>query len=285
MKATKKIVGAACALVAAVALSAGSTFAWFTTSAEVTATGMHVQAVVPSSLMINPSHDAWNESNTTAGIALKSNPAWSSKGVNFETVSGANKLADAVTMELSTNKLVLSSYVGTDSGTGTATGDAISRGEITMASYSSSYVACFPITFYRQTSDTNEIDLYAHVNARHGETVPNTDKTLHFLHVGFLAESYATQDAETPTYTWASTFEEEDKTTAGCEFLTTSETPAPKYDTVKIGSLQYTKATKVLMVVYFEGNDKDCYNNNALSVHDIELSVIFNFSNETPSYT
>ncbi len=35
MKATKKIVGAACALVAAVALSAGSTFAWFTSNAEV----------------------------------------------------------------------------------------------------------------------------------------------------------------------------------------------------------------------------------------------------------
>ena len=35
MKATKKIVGAACALVAAVALSAGSTFAWFTSNANV----------------------------------------------------------------------------------------------------------------------------------------------------------------------------------------------------------------------------------------------------------
>ncbi|MCM1438707.1 MAG: SipW-dependent-type signal peptide-containing protein [Roseburia sp.] len=36
MKATKKIVGAACALVAAVALSAGSTFAWFTSNSNVT---------------------------------------------------------------------------------------------------------------------------------------------------------------------------------------------------------------------------------------------------------
>lgn len=35
MKATKKIVGASCALVAAVALSAGSTFAWFTSNANV----------------------------------------------------------------------------------------------------------------------------------------------------------------------------------------------------------------------------------------------------------
>lgn len=44
MKATKKIVGAACALVAAVALSAGSTFAWFAANTSVKATGMSVSA-------------------------------------------------------------------------------------------------------------------------------------------------------------------------------------------------------------------------------------------------
>ena len=42
MKATKKIVGATAALVAAVALSAGSTFAWFATNSTVTATGLSV---------------------------------------------------------------------------------------------------------------------------------------------------------------------------------------------------------------------------------------------------
>lgn len=42
MKATKKIVGAACALVAAVALSAGSTFAWFSTNGSVDATGLEI---------------------------------------------------------------------------------------------------------------------------------------------------------------------------------------------------------------------------------------------------
>lgn len=44
MKATKKIVGATCALVAAVALSAGSTFAWFSANTSVNATGMNVTA-------------------------------------------------------------------------------------------------------------------------------------------------------------------------------------------------------------------------------------------------
>jgi len=44
MKATKKIVGAACALVAAVALSAGTTFAWFAANGTVTADGLTVSA-------------------------------------------------------------------------------------------------------------------------------------------------------------------------------------------------------------------------------------------------
>lgn len=52
MKATKKIVGAACALVAAVALSAGSTFAWFNAKNEATATGLTIKATTPANLAI-----------------------------------------------------------------------------------------------------------------------------------------------------------------------------------------------------------------------------------------
>lgn len=52
MKATKKIVGAACALVAAVALAAGSTFAWFVSNGTVTATGLTVDVVTSNSYLI-----------------------------------------------------------------------------------------------------------------------------------------------------------------------------------------------------------------------------------------
>ncbi len=52
MKATKKIVGAACALVAAVALSAGSTFAWFSSNGEVTATGLKVDVKTDNSYLV-----------------------------------------------------------------------------------------------------------------------------------------------------------------------------------------------------------------------------------------
>lgn len=52
MKATKKIVGAACALVAAVALSAGSTFAWFASNETVSATGINVGATTSNMFLL-----------------------------------------------------------------------------------------------------------------------------------------------------------------------------------------------------------------------------------------
>lgn len=52
MKATKKIVGAACALVAAVALSAGSTFAWFVSNKSVTANGLEIGVVTNNSYLV-----------------------------------------------------------------------------------------------------------------------------------------------------------------------------------------------------------------------------------------
>lgn len=52
MKATKKIVGAACALVAATALAAGSTFAWFSSNGTVSATGLNVNVSTNNAYLI-----------------------------------------------------------------------------------------------------------------------------------------------------------------------------------------------------------------------------------------
>ncbi len=58
MKASKKIIGASCALVAAVALSAGSTFAWFSSNGEVTATGLQIDVNTSNAyLLISDSTD------------------------------------------------------------------------------------------------------------------------------------------------------------------------------------------------------------------------------------
>ncbi|MDE7087183.1 MAG: hypothetical protein K2O67_03220, partial [Clostridia bacterium] len=92
MKATKKIVGAACALVAAVALSAGSTFAWFASNSEVTATGMHVQATVPTNLYIEKGYIASADgvNSTTISITTSAdalNPAAVSTAAAGATIS------------------------------------------------------------------------------------------------------------------------------------------------------------------------------------------------------
>lgn len=76
MKATKKIVGAACALVAAVALSAGTTFAWFAMNNSVTATGMSVSAKSDSVFLVinqGSSFDAnGSATNVTSAASAKS---------------------------------------------------------------------------------------------------------------------------------------------------------------------------------------------------------------------
>ena len=66
MKATKKIVGATAALVAAVALSAGSTFAWFATNSTVTANGMQVTVdSTQSYLLITSGNTAFSGTSDT----------------------------------------------------------------------------------------------------------------------------------------------------------------------------------------------------------------------------
>lgn len=64
MKATKKIVGAACALVAAVGLAAGSTYAWFSSNGVVNATGLSVDVKTDNSYLVI----ARSSSDLSAGL-------------------------------------------------------------------------------------------------------------------------------------------------------------------------------------------------------------------------
>jgi hypothetical protein len=69
MKATKKIIGASCALVAALALSAGSTFAWFASNSKVSAEGMKLTAKAPSYLVIS-SEDSISASSVDSSVSF-----------------------------------------------------------------------------------------------------------------------------------------------------------------------------------------------------------------------
>ena len=70
MKATKKIVGAACALVAAVALSAGTTFAWFAANTTVTANNLTVSANTDNAYLIISQGTTLTGSSTSANSTM-----------------------------------------------------------------------------------------------------------------------------------------------------------------------------------------------------------------------
>lgn len=110
MKATKKIVGAACALVAAVALSAGSTFAWFSTNSTVTAKGLTLGVdtsteflVIKGNLSAAPSLTDFSASDTSFNFDSTNNAKLkpsAHKAFNKDDLPGENtswyyKTADA----------------------------------------------------------------------------------------------------------------------------------------------------------------------------------------------
>ena len=108
MKATKKIVGAACALVAAVALSAGSTFAWFSSNGTVDATGMKIEVSSSDAyLIIADEATKLSEEKTTMTLAsaqskLLPSAYWTKKteGEGYEDLttkaaSGVGSIVDA----------------------------------------------------------------------------------------------------------------------------------------------------------------------------------------------
>lgn len=90
MKATKKIVGAACALVAAVALSAGSTYAWFAMNQEAAATGMQITATTPANLAIVEGYKTNVTEVTKTSIVMSSGNLTNMKpvAVTTETPTG-----------------------------------------------------------------------------------------------------------------------------------------------------------------------------------------------------
>lgn len=94
MKATKKIVGAACALVAAVALSAGSTFAWFAMNDTVSATGMEVSASTASFLVITDNASNINAAATTNTIPMTSHNGTAKLMPTTHYVSGTHGSLD-----------------------------------------------------------------------------------------------------------------------------------------------------------------------------------------------
>jgi len=334
MKATKKIVGAAVALVAAVALSAGSTFAWFTAGGSVQASGMQVKATVPSSLLVGYGVDsttsATSGSTTTTDNLIKStytngnvSSAASSK-TNLVYSNTAVAMGDTKASSLAPVDIVYASEANSTSGVqaglnfykdgkGNSATDANvdDEGELvkwtkTENNDTNAYASAIAPNNTNTSSNYDDAaytalsgnaafynmclylpgDSSAKAEEDVNATVTLTTNSsagvgqLKFLHVGFLTAK-ATDSSEASSLTWTSTFK------SYYQYATTEVSGNSVEYSVSnvISKMNYASAYNVLVVVFFEGRDVDCYSNNAINTADLNVAITFETeaSSETAS--
>ena len=301
MKATKKIVGAACALVAAVALSAGSTFAWFASNSEVTATGMHVQATVPTNLYIEKGYitSADGVNKTTISITSSAdalNPAAVSKtaatGATISATSGSvtDKLyvVEAATYETdqgptSSSSGTVATYGArgtlTPATSGSDTG-AVWEGEAKTADAGAAKYAKDDYIYTADMTLANKskaADIDATITIGVDASLTSVSSTISFLRIGFLIG-----ETDGTDWTYSYVTEANDITIAS-----SSITTGTKYvydSTAKTVTVEFAKLIEnfdsnsvrtVTILVWFDGDDTDCFVNNALSVNEFNISAAF----------
>lgn len=297
MKATKKIVGASCALVAAVALSAGSTFAWFASNNKVTATGMHVQATVPTNLYIEKGYianvDSVNKDVITIGTSAAdlSPAAVSTEAVTGATISAANAsgvtklFVEQAKTYTDGNKPTATTpgTVATYTDIGTITPDmtagtvkSVWAGETADGGDAYEQIDYIYSADMTLANKSKEADIDAKVTIGVDAAITSVSQTVSFLRVGFLIGS--TTDGTTWTYDYVSA---ENDITIASNVITTGTKYV--YDaTKKTVTIEFAELIKgfksnsvrtVTLLAWFDGNDSDCFVNNAASVNEFNLSV------------
>lgn len=268
MKATKKIVGAACALVAAVALSAGSTFAWFSSNGTVRATGLTVEASTSNAYLIIGKTTADLDKNLTSitmdspSDALKPS-AYIAADYNAETDTqkaegdtwAATTLNDADATCID-NVSQWYTGVGIDANNGALKDNKvkIAEGEF------SQYVVIQDIVV--SISGTTPVN---NVNAKMTYTATNESALSCPIKVVFLYQKVAATEGANPTYGTVTTWtKEEVKASTGWE---------SGIDLGGIASPKEHIAIKVL--VYMNGNDADVKTANSGNLTGCSLAFDF----------
>ncbi len=255
MKATKKIVGATAALVAALALSAGSTFAWFSANTSVSATGMDVTVTVPTNLYIatgvQTDPDLITESTVNLNHGgLKLQPARITPDEVTDTVLNVEF---AQTFEPGQEPTITSPGTPAADGmvqVGTITVNANSPSTNEPGYEVSNYASYNQISVVRKAdTDTEQYGLNASVTIS-GIT---GDTSYKYLKVGFLNGN-----------TW---------TVKGIDGEATG-TATIQFDDLVTGINDNTPVN-FNFVIWFDGDDKDCYSNNAVNVATLSVSISF----------
>lgn len=260
----KKLIPALCLLLVSAVLMGTSTYAWFSMNTQVTATGMQVQASVPTSLVIKKTTDAdtaWSNTITLTSPGEKLNPCTpKAKAANTaDALSAFYKLtaagqalitsatnagaANLTTTADPANDTTNFESAGSLTDTGIAGYVVKEHFDLKMASSAEDQATNIKLsTIEIKNGDNNWVNIYKALRIVFKVTYDGTT-TYKVIDVGA-----ATPAGDTITITDTSTF------------VTLAE-----YETV----------CNVEMYVWYEGTDEDCFTNNALTADELTINLTF----------
>lgn len=268
MKASKKIVGAACALIASVALAAGSTFAWFSSNSQVEVTGMRLQAVVPDALFIESGivTDVKSITKTSLDYAETENHVLKPTTIEESSTEGTYVIRDAdydnwVAEPTGNTSGTPGGYIDIGTFNNQSTSFAAEDGK-TPTDYAAMYVMSVV-----RINDTKGARLEADVKIFIDETLG--DASYKFVRCGFLTSEgwVSLENTQVDNY---------------CSYLLSDlyiefhyidkYAVIPNFD----GNTPYT----IQFVVWYDGPDKDCTTYNGKVSNGMEVQITYTVGND-----
>lgn len=249
MKATKKIVGAACALVAAVALSAGSTFAWFSTNSVVKADGMTVGAQASGNLVISKDDGLDKKYSSSVTLdALKQNIApVSTDG------TGANLTTAPVFYKMS------------NPGTGMTEGSSASGIDATFEATESDYL--FDTVWVKSIGqEISGLTVNAEITSSSEKLLDNSLRLMVVSNDGF----YIFTLKEGASGEYKAVIDASGGLSASNVTLSTKDST-----NILASGLTAEQEYELDIYIWFEGQDASCTTVNALNVEDTTISISF----------
>lgn len=262
MKATKKIVGATCALVAAVALSAGSTFAWFASNTNVTASGMNVTAKSESTYLAIAQTISGGKIGNGTTINLSS-VTGTVLPVSFATSEIKNEAGD--TTLVTANKWYKANGTATDNGA--AVKD--SKEELTI-SEESGIGSASGSDYYVYT------EFYVGLAEGSSATTKGIQADVTF--------SAATESNLNKSFTVAIDYDAQPTISIDQYYVYGAATgPVTKYSSAYLAASVTTTPVKVKVYLYFDGEDTNCTTANAINLDAITVNLKFTVNEDLHS--
>lgn len=261
----KKLIPALCLLLVSAVLMGTSTYAWFSMNTQVTATGMQVQASVPTSLVIKKTADAdtaWNNTITlTTPDNNKLNPCTpKAKAANTaDALSAFYKLTEAGQALITSATNAGAANLTTTADPANDTTNFETAGALTETGIAGYVIKdSFDLKMASSaTSQSTDIKLST-IEIKNGDT--NWVNIYKALRIVFKV-----------TYEGTTTYKVIDVGTATPAGDTITITDTSNFVTLTA----FEKICTVEMYVWYEGTDEDCFTNNALTADELTINLTF----------